>query len=456
MNFKYWLYPENPNRLAEPQKVAFTATGEVPIKLIIESSFQKKKRKMIKTGFNCSKELLYTLFPEYTKTKVVTVDTKLQQQHQLLQQHLRNFVKPYADAINIINAEGSNTKVYTFKQLDEFIRTNSEKVRITKQLGEEHKLIEVLDLFNNNDNKQKTKDSYKDGIRNFIKFSDNEDLTIYDIDYNFMVKWDKWAKEKLVTKTMESYCNSLLSVLRFSARVFPEYSLHNIPLAKNPKLTIENLGLYGENQIKIYKIPVATKGSRSFNKYLSQEQIELFKKYSPDNDKEQTAKDMWFLMYYLAGCYPIDLVEMFKKSDYNEKSKSLEYKRSKTDGRTSIEVKVPITVVPELKKLIDIYRSTDKTSTNLFRFKETARKPENEKNNLPDRNNTWLNVISKKMGFEKLNCEMARHSCFNMLLKKNESFEKIMTIAGHTDFRTTRNYLDTLKQVDYSETYDKL
>lgn len=51
---------------------------------------------------------------------------------------------------------------------------------------------------------------------------------------------------------------------------------------------------------------------------------------------------------------------------------------------------------------------------------------------------------------------MARHSCFNNLLEKETPFDKIMVIAGHGDFRTTRNYLDGLRQIDFKDTYAKL
>ena len=113
-------------------------------------------------------------------------------------------------------------------------------------------------------------------------------------------------------------------------------------------------------------------------------------------------------------------------------------------------------ITSEAMELIKKYKSEDMTNDNLFIFFESARVPNRELVYLPDRINTQLNIIGKELGFERLNCEMARHSCFNNLLEKETPFDKIMVIAGHGDFRTTRNYLDGLRQIDFKDTYAKL
>lgn len=470
--FKYRLYTESPNRLRPAQKAECERTGAYPITFCIESSFERTekskggKRKTMKTGRSCPPSVLYHLFPEFKRKKKDVIDfnkvERTREEYSELYKYLLKYMKPYKEAIESINSKGDSSGVYTLTQLQEYINTSLELDTKVKKLGKQHKLKEVVELYIlTRDIAEKTKSGYKECIRHFLNYSNNDDLTIYDIDYNFMKKWDKWAMQRLSVKSMETYSNGLYTTLKFAAAVFEEYSSLLIPMAtKTNNQSIkakEILKAYLEGnteEIKkesIYILPKAVK--TSYYKYLNSDQIQLLKNYKTDSIVKQKAIDMFFLMYYLAGCYPSDLVLQFKKSKFQKNKKYIEYFRHKTE---KYKISIPVEITSEAMELIKKYKSEDMTNDNLFNFYETARVPNREHVNLPDRSNTQLNIIGKELGFERLNCEMARHSCFNNLLEKETPFDKIMVIAGHGDFRTTRNYLDGLRQIDFKDTYAKL
>ena len=225
------------------------------------------------------------------------------------------------------------------------------------------------------------------------------------------------------------------AILKFAAAVFDEYSIRQIPMAtKNNNKDIkakEILKAYLEGKTEdikkesIYILPKAVK--TTYYKYLNSKQIELLKNYKPNTVTKQKALDMFFLMYYLAGCYPTDLVLQFRKSKFQRNNKYIEYYRHKTE---KFKISIPVEITDEAMKLIKKYKSEDSKTDNLFRFYETANNPNKEHENLPDRTNTQLNIIGKELGFERLNCEMARHSCFNNLLEKKHHLIRLWLLQA--------------------------
>ena len=163
----------------------------------------------------------------------------------------------------------------------------------------------------------------------------------------------------------------------------------------------KNISIPDQNRYVVRKAP---KSKFKPNRYLDVEQIELLKKYasgSVKTFKEQTALDVWFLMYYLGGCYPTDLVKMFKKSNYHSSKKYLEYQRHKTiNTRTNPEI-VPIQLNDHAIELINTYMSIDKNSDLLFYFWENSNvdTPDAEGERLADRTTRNLKQAAKELGF---------------------------------------------------------
>mgnify|MGYP003132015149 FL=1 len=469
--FKYWLYPQNPNRLRDGQISIYNATGNVPISLRLES-YHEGKRIQVSTGISCSPELLYTLYPEFKRSKTGIDFNKTNAariDYKDIYSALESFIHPYKQCVEELNINPEKYQhVKTRKQFKLFKEERLNEIAITKKVDGEHKLLDFVDIYLKvrGVTNESTASNYKTNIKHFCNYANNEDLTIWDIDYKWLKKWDKWAGDNISAKSIETYGNHLKIILEFAETVIPDYT--NVPITnKKKKLSNKqiqaimksfgtgNLVLPETNQYVVRKAP---KSSFKPNRYLDSEQIEVLKKYwKADNGKtlnQQKALDIWFLMYYLAGCYPMDLVRQFKKENYHKEKLHLEYVRHKTKDTTVSVEAIPIKLNDVVVELIEKYKSTH--SKNLFNFIETANVPENEYKLLGDRNSGYLRIIGKKLGFKNLNCSMARHSCFNELQNKGEAIEKIQRIAGHSDLSVTRGYLDSLKIVDLTETYAKL
>ena len=162
------------------------------------------------------------------------------------------------------------------------------------------------------------------------------------------------------------------------------------------------------------------------------------------------------MMYYLAGCYPVDLIYSFKKNNYNPVKGSLSYERSKSIDRVTVKKAVPIQLeTDDAGLLVQKYSIlTGASEENLFPFYRTY--GNNPIRNFRKRTNKYLKQINNTLGFENLLCAMARHSCFNKLKSEGVSISEIMEIAGHTSLRTTQLYLDTLVQARLKDAYSKL
>ena len=480
--YKCWLYPQSIGRLSALQKEEFKQTGKVPISIRIECNGERTargqgKRIQVSTKISCSPKLLHTLFPEFKpkKTNIDFNSTKTaREKNKELYSTLEMFLDPYKKCVDELNSDPKKYQhVKTRKQFLQFKKEKLSEITIIDQGEAEHKLMDFVEIYLKvkGNLAVKTEKNYKENIRHFCNYANNQDLTIWDIDYQFLVKWDKWAVKNLRMKSIETYGNHLKIILDFVETIIPEYK--NVPIT-NKKSTLSN-----EQKSKLYKslindgyknivipsqsqyiVKKAPKTSFKPNRYLDIDQIELLKKYlisgAAANDKEQKAIEVWFLMYYLAGCYPMDLVFTFKKSNFYKSKKYVEYQRHKTLNTRTTPEPIPIQLNNHAIELINIYKSDSKKTDLLFNFWEIARIPDNEGVNLGDRTTRDLKSVAKKLGFSQLNSKMARHSCFNRLDKLKTPFDEIQRVAGHTDPATTRIYLDGLKMVDLTETYAKL
>lgn len=500
--FKCWLYPQSVSRLSTNQKEYYEQTGKVPISLRIECNGERTargqgKRIQVSTKQVCSPKLLHTLFPEY-KPKKTSIDfnsTKAaRNENKDLYSALQNFIAPYIKCVDELNSDPKKYQfVKTRKQFLEFKKDRLQEITVVNQGDSNHKLMDIVEVYLKIKSHlaEKTKKNYREVIERFNSYAGkvnivqyvNENgetktrkeynLTIWDVDYNFLKKWDKWAMNNLSMKSIETYSNQLKIILEFAESIIPEYS--NIPitnknsdLSKKDRLKIymsllsdgaKNISIPEQNRYILRKAP---KSSFKPNRYLDIEQIELLKSYADSGSaktiQEQTALDIWFLMYYLAGCYPTDLVKMFRKSNYHRNKKYIDYQRHKTINTRSTPEIVPIHLNDHAINLINRYKSLDKKSDLLFYFWENSnvRTQDAEGVRLGDRTTRNLKQAARDLGFANLTSKMARHSNFNRLQKEKVDIEQIRIIAGHSDTATTRIYLDSLKMVDLTDAYAKL
>ncbi len=193
-----------------------------------------------------------------------------------------------------------------------------------------------------------------------------------------------------------------------------------------------------------YRIPA----SKNTKKALDLNDIKKIYYYEcdPNNESEQRARDYWLFSYFGNGMNPKDIACLKYKNIYDG---YLIFERSKTERAMRSDPK-PITVFinDDMKAIINRQGNND-TSPNNYIF------PIMEKGISPLRQyelmqlfvhfiNDWMKQILKNLGIDKkATTYVARHTFSTVLKRSGASTEYIQEALGHSNIKTTENYLDS-------------
>jgi integrase len=194
-----------------------------------------------------------------------------------------------------------------------------------------------------------------------------------------------------------------------------------------------------------YQCPI----SRNIKKALSLDEIGKIYYYEPQDVFERKAKDFWLFSYLANGINPTDIAHLKYK---NIDSNYITFYRSKTENSTRSAPK-PITfyITKDLQKVIDYWGNVDRGPNNyIFPILEhgISALRQVELIELFVRSlNDWMKKIKTKLEIKKkVTTYVARHSFSTVLKRSGVSTEFIQESLGHTDIRTTENYLDSFEK----------
>jgi integrase len=198
---------------------------------------------------------------------------------------------------------------------------------------------------------------------------------------------------------------------------------------------------FGRNK---YLIP----NSRNLKKALDMKSIAKIYQYQPSSLEEEYAKDLWFFCYFGNGMNPKDLAHLKFK---NIEGQFLTFERAKTEFTTRSNPK-PITayINEDMQRIMDRWGNQDSSLNNYIfpvltpdlsvlqtYFKVTR---------FTSFINSWMKHIGEGLGIViKLTTIVSRHSFSTQLKRSGVSTEFIQEALGHTDIRTTENYLDSFE-----------
>lgn len=196
-----------------------------------------------------------------------------------------------------------------------------------------------------------------------------------------------------------------------------------------------------------YRIPAA----KNTTKVLDLSDIKKIYYYQcdPKNQSEQRAKDFWLFSYFGNGMNPKDIACLQYKNIHDG---YITFERSKTERALRSDPK-PITVfiTDDMQAIINRWGNKD-TSPNIYIF------PIMEAGVTPLRQyelmqllvkfiNDWMKVILKNLGIDKRGTTyVARHTFSTVLKRSGASTEYIQEALGHSDIKTTENYLDSFEK----------
>lgn len=286
---------------------------------------------------------------------------------------------------------------------------------------------------------QKIKDLEKSdriGSANFYRHSMNSiksfskkatHIEFKEITPKKLVEYEEWMKKQdnSIT-TVGMYLRSLRAVFNQAKRegiITNEYypfglGKYQIPVSRNIKkaLTLNEIG-------KLYNYPL--------------------KQFS----YADRARDYWFFSYF---CNGINMADIAKLKFKNVTSKSITFIRAKT-AKSRKEIKpIVAPVTEEIKRIIDKWSNPDKSPDNyVFPILEDGISAKLEKSKIKwivKQTNKYMQDLAGELNIEeKITTYTARHSYSTVLKRSGVSTEFISESLGHSDLKTTENYLDSFE-----------
>ncbi len=204
-----------------------------------------------------------------------------------------------------------------------------------------------------------------------------------------------------------------------------------------------------------YQIPASTNHKRP----LDGDQMKILL-HTPANEFEEKARDFWFLSYLCNGINMHDLAEM--KFGINLQDDQIVFLREKTKRTNKTNLKpIVVQLTDHSQQIIDKYKNADtrkgKYVFPILQPEMTATEIKRAVKNFTRLVNQHLKKLAVKAGLgNDISTYWARHTFANTMLNNGASTEMISESVGHSNSKTTENYLSGFKVAKKKEFANKL
>jgi integrase len=266
--------------------------------------------------------------------------------------------------------------------------------------------------------------NYQRTFRSIKAFNGN--VLFSEITVSFLFQYENWMISRDASKTTVGI------VLRPLRSIFNEAIEDGI-------ISKENCYPFGR---KKYQIP----SSRNLKKALTKEELGRIYFYKPGSERQEVGKAYWLFCYFANGMNVKDMINLKWK---NIQGEYLIFERSKTESSTRINPKpIIVYLTEELWNIINTHGNTNRSPNNfIFPIMQTGLNPL-EQFDLLNRSRQLINdamaEIANEIGIDKpVTTIVTRHSFSTQLKRAGVSTEYIQEALGHTNIKTTENYLDS-------------
>lgn len=269
--------------------------------------------------------------------------------------------------------------------------------------------------------------NYQTSYYAIAKFRGN--LRFSDITVTYLKEYEEWMLQQDYSKTtIGIYIRSLRAIFNEAA--------------ENKIIKKEKCYPFGKRR---YQIPT----SRNVKKSLTLQEVGKIYKYIPECEQESMAKDFWLFSYLANGmnCKDIALLKY-----RNIEEEYIVFERAKTENSTRSNPKsISVFINEDIQVIITTRGNPDKSPGNyIFPILQHGITPlrQYELLELFIRSiNEWMDKIRKKLKIERrVSTYVARHTFSTVMKRSGVSTEFIQEALGHTDIRTTENYLDSFEK----------
>ncbi len=260
----------------------------------------------------------------------------------------------------------------------------------------------------------------------------NRVIRLEHITEPFLQAYEKWmiSEKKNSNSTVGIYLRNIRSIFN------EEIAKKNIDLALYP---------FGK---KKYVIP----SSNNVKKAIPKENIIKLLNYEPDitNEIEQRSKDFYTFSYLSNGMNIADILAL-KWENIDLENRKISFVRQKTQDTTkNQQITITVQMFDETVKIVDRWGSKLQLPNDfIFPFynkKMTAFDRKRTKNQFIKTTNYHMRKIAKSLGVEDDPVTMsARHSFATIMMQSNSPIMMISKWLGHTEVKTTQNYLGSFE-----------
>jgi integrase/recombinase XerD len=334
---------------------------------------------------------------------------------------LGEFESQAADVIDTL-------QVFTFSQFEALYLTNTEAADSIKVGFERHiqelKSQKRIGTAVSYETAQKSIETFKPGLK------------YADITVTFLNRYEASMLEAGKSKaTIGIYLRSLRTIMN---RADIDRKLYPFGTGKNK-----------------YSIP----SGRNFKKALSLAEISLIYNYSPEaGTVKAMAKDYWVFIYLCNGLNVKDLCLLKWK---NIEGDILRYERAKTSRSKKDTELITVSLKPEAKAILSRW-GQPAINPEAFTFPHlnkgmSAEREREIYQQLTKTINKYMKIIAEDLKiFKPVTTYYARHSFATVLKNSGASMEFISEALGHSDMKTTKNYLAGFEQETIHKTTDAL
>jgi integrase len=175
---------------------------------------------------------------------------------------------------------------------------------------------------------------------------------------------------------------------------------------------------------------------------LSIQQIKNLVSYTDGSEATEHYRDLWFFSYLCNGINFADLITL-KYS--NIQKGEIYFYRAKTIHTAKVKKEIAAIITPEMQSIIDRWGNPGKQPESyIFDFLKGDETPMQIKTRVRDvisNCNKHLKKIGKAINVEGLSTYTARHSFATVLKRSGANISYISESLGHSDLKTTENYL---------------
>jgi integrase len=260
-----------------------------------------------------------------------------------------------------------------------------------------------------------------------------KDLSFVDINKTFLQKYEEWMREEGKSPTTVGiYLRALRAIVNAAIR--------------NDFIILEPYP-FGRGQ---YIIPSSSNPKRA----LATDDIKKISNYTFSDDSLMArSRDYWLFMFLANG---MNMKDMALLKFGNMKDSYIEFERAKTKRTKRVSKKIRIKINTKILEIIEKW-GNQKQNDNTHIFPIIDSKMSIEKQRIVIQQNTRLinkhmEGLGKKIGIDlKISTQAARHSFATTMMRNDISIGFISDSLGHSNYKTTQNYLAGFEDETHSK-----